>query len=142
MRARLPSASKESKNAWLRRREILRTDCTECRDSHFLNDTIRHDGNRLDAFNVEKDDEPAISVSCRYRENAPPLHTGCKRMAGHVRRNTQRPHSGSRTSTFLRFEPISKPRMHLGFDGKIHLAAWAIECDAFGEFPVNVFSGG
>ena len=73
MSARLPSAAEQSQDLRPGRSQILRTDGTQRSDSHFLNDTVRHDRDRLNALDVEQDHETAVSVARSNRQDAPPL---------------------------------------------------------------------
>ena len=74
MGPRLPAAAEESQDFRFCGGKILCADRAQRRDSHFLNDAVGHDRNRLDAFDVEQDNQAAITISRRDRQDPPALH--------------------------------------------------------------------
>src|SRR5580765_1762629 len=80
MRARLPTASEESEHFRFLRREILRTHGAQRRHAHFLNHAVRDDRDGFDPFNVEKNDEAAITIPGCDGQDAPALYTSGERM--------------------------------------------------------------
>ena len=138
MGSRLPAAAEQSQHTRFCGGQILRPDRAQRRDAQFLNDAVGHDRDRLDSFDIEEDDESAIFVTRRDRQDAAPLHTGRIGVSCHVRGDSQSPNAGPRTTAFLRFESIAKAGIIFGFGGQIHLTARPVQSHAFREFAINL----
>src|SRR5215467_593477 len=139
MRACLPTAPEQAENFRFGRREILRPDSAECCHSHFLDNTIRHDRNGLDTLDIKQNNETAIPVPGRDRQNSPAFDSCGKRMPGHIRSDPQRPHAGTRTTSLLGFETVSESRISFRLHRQINLTPWAVERGSLGQLAIDVF---
>src|SRR5262249_33861115 len=139
MRTRLPSTAEQPENSRLRGSQIFRADGAQGSNAHFLNDAIGHDRDRLNAFDVEQDDEPTVSVPGSNGQDPPALDPCGERVAGHIGSDSKSPDAGAGTAAFLRLESISKSRVGFRFDRQVDLTARPIESSAFRELAINVF---
>src|SRR5262249_38890457 len=100
MRTRLPTTAEQPENPRLRRSQIFRTDGAQRSNAHFLNHAIGHDRDRLNALDVEQDNEPAVSVAGSDGQDPPALDACGERMAGHIGSNSERPDAGAGAAPF------------------------------------------